>query len=175
MGSEMCIRDRYDPDKYVSVATLRENIVFGKLSNSNADGILELRTLAGSVSRELGFANQLLKAGLDYDIGAGGRRLTPIQRRKLNLARALIRRSDYYVFNKPLPGLERHTQEEIVQNVLAFLGQQENDPAVIWVLSNISLSRLFDKVVMFDGGAILEEGSYETLEQESGTFKALVA
>lgn len=167
--------ERYDPDKYVSVATLRENIVFGKLSNSNADGIVELRTLAGSVSRELGFANQLLKAGLDYDIGAGGRRLTPIQRRKLNLARALIRRSDYYVFNKPLPGLERHTQEEIVQNVLAFLGQQENDPAVIWVLSNISLSRLFDKVVMFDGGAILEEGSYETLEQESGTFKALVA
>ncbi|MNL77624.1 hypothetical protein D3C87_2038530 [compost metagenome] len=62
-----------------------------------------------------------------------------------------------------------------MQNVLAFLGQQENDPAVIWVLSNISLSRLFDKVVMFDGGAILEEGSYETLEQESGTFKALVA
>ncbi len=167
--------ERYDPDKYVSVATLRENIVFGKLSNSNADGIIELRTLAASVSRELGFANQLLKAGLDYDIGAGGRRLTPIQRRKLNLARALIRRSDYYVFNKPLPGLEKHTQEEIVQNVLAFLGQQENDPAVIWVLSNISLSRLFDKVVMFDGGAILEEGSYETLEQESGTFKALVA
>jgi putative ABC transport system ATP-binding protein len=167
--------ERYDPDKYVSVATLRENIVFGKLSNRNAEALTELRALAGSVSRELGFADEMLKAGLEFDIGAGGRRLTPVQRRKLNLARALIRRSDYYIFNKPLPGLERHAQEEIVQNVLAFLGQQENDPAVIWVLSNISLSRLFDRVVMFDAGAILEEGSYETLEQESGTFKALVA
>jgi putative ABC transport system ATP-binding protein len=167
--------ERYDPDKYVSVATLRENIVFGKLSNRNADGVAELRALAAKVSQELGFSDQLVRAGLDYDIGAGGRRLTPVQRRKLNLARALLRRSDYYVFNKPLPGLERHAQEEIVQNVLAFLRQQENDPAVIWVLSNISLSRLFDRVVMFDGGAILEEGSYETLEQESGTFKALVA
>jgi putative ABC transport system ATP-binding protein len=167
--------ERYDPDKYVSVATLRENIVFGKLSNRNADGIAELRDLAGSVSRELGFREQLVKAGLEFDIGAGGRRLTPIQRRKLNLARALVRRSDYYIFNKPLPGLERHAQEEIVQNVLAFLRRQENDPGVIWVLSNISLSRLFDKVIMFDGGVILEEGSYETLEQESGTFKALVA
>ncbi len=167
--------ERYDPDKYVSVASLRENIVFGKLSNRNADGVAELRSLAASVSQELGFGDQLVKAGLEYDIGAGGRRLTPIQRRKLNLARALIRRSDFYVFNKPLPGLERHAQEEIVQNVLAFLRQQENDPAVVWVLSNISLSRLFDKVVMFDGGAILEEGSFETLEQESGTFKALVA
>ncbi|SFA92202.1 putative ABC transport system ATP-binding protein [Rhizobium sp. NFR07] len=167
--------ERYDPDKYVSVATLRENIVFGKLSNRNADGVAELRALASKVSQELGFSDQLVRAGLDYDIGAGGRRLTPIQRRKLNLARALLRRSDYYVFNKPLPGLERHAQEEIVQNVLAFLRQQENDPAVIWVLSNISLSRLFDRVVMFDSGAILEEGSYETLEQESGTFKALVA
>jgi putative ABC transport system ATP-binding protein len=167
--------ERYDPDGYVSVATLRENIVFGKLSNRNADGVAELRSLAASVAQELGFSDQLVKAGLEFDIGAGGRRLTPIQRRKLNLARALIRRSDYYVFNKALPGLERHAQEEIVQNVLAFLRQQENDPAVIWVLSNISLSRLFERVVMFDGGAILEEGSYEALEQESGTFKALVA
>jgi putative ABC transport system ATP-binding protein len=167
--------ERYDPDKYVSVATLRENIIFGKLSNRNADGVAELRALAAKVSQELGFGDELVKAGLEFDIGTGGRRLTPIQRRKLNLARALIRRSDYYVFNKPLPGLERHAQEEIVQNVLAFLSRQENDPAVIWVLSNISLSRLFDRVVMFDGGAILEEGSYETLEQESGTFKALVA
>eukprot|EP00913_Durusdinium_trenchii_P027028 g25363.t1 len=106
--------ERYDPDRYVSVATLRENIVFGKLSNRNADGVAELRSLAASVSAELGFRDQLVKAGLEYDIGSGGRRLTPVQRRKLNLARALIRRSDYYIFNKPLPGLERHAQEEIV-------------------------------------------------------------
>jgi len=167
--------ERYDPDRYMSFATLRENILFGKLAHRNAEAPNEIREIATKISRERGFYHQLLRVGLDFDIGAGGRRLTLIQRQKLNLARAIIRRSNFYIFNKALPGLERRLQEEIVTDVLTYLGQQENNPTIVWVLSNISLSRLFGRVVMFDKGEIVEDGLYETLREESGIFSSLVA
>ncbi|MBW6422401.1 ABC transporter ATP-binding protein [Rhizobium sp. XQZ8] len=167
--------ERYDQGKYMSFATLRENILFGKIAHRNAEAPTEIREIAGRISRERGFYHQLLRVGLDFDIGAGGRRLTLIQRQKLNLARAIIRRSNFYIFNKALPGLERRLQEEIVTDVLTYLRQQDNNPTVVWVLSNISLSRLFGRVVMFDKGEIVEDGLYETLREESGIFSTLVA
>ncbi|MDQ0456115.1 ABC transporter ATP-binding protein [Rhizobium paknamense] len=167
--------ERYDPHRYVSAATLRENIVFGKLVSRNPEAPAKFRKLAVKLSRERGLTERFLGLGLDFDIGSGGRRLTIIQRHKLNLARALVRRSDFYVFNKPLPGLDRRAQEEIVRDVLAFLREQDNYPSVIWVLSNTSLSKMFDRVVVFDRGTVVADGSFETLGNENGIFKALVA
>lgn len=167
--------ERYHPDRYMSFATLQENVLFGKIANRNADAPAEIYAIATRIARQRGFYNQLLRIGLDFDIGAGGRRLTVIQRQKLNLARAIIRRSNFYVFNKALPGLERRLQEEIVTDVLAYLGHQDNNPTIVWVLSNITLSRLFGRVVMFDKGEIVEDGLYERLREESGIFSTLVA
>ncbi|WP_027487776.1 ABC transporter transmembrane domain-containing protein [Allorhizobium undicola] len=167
--------ERYDPHRYISAATLRENIVFGKLVNRNADAPAKFRRLAVRLSKEKGLHERLLALGLEFDIGSGGRRLTIVQRHKLNLARALARRSDFYVFNKPLPGLDRRAQEEIVKDVLAFLREQDNYPSIIWVLSNTSLSKMFDRVVVFDRGSVVADGSFETLGNENGIFKALVA
>jgi putative ABC transport system ATP-binding protein len=167
--------ERYDPHKYMSAATLRENILFGKLSHRSPDAPAKIRNVAARLLREMGLYESFIGLGLDYDVGASGRRLTLIQRHKLSLARALVRRSSYYVFNKPLPGLDRRVQEEIVKNVLHFLQEQDNNPSVVWVLSNTSLSRLFHRVIVFDRGHVVEDGTFETLDMKSGIFKSLVA
>jgi putative ABC transport system ATP-binding protein len=167
--------ERYDPHRYMGAATLRENILFGKLSHRSPDAPAKIRKVASRLTREMGLYESFIGLGLSYDVGASGRRLTPVQRHKLSLARALVRRSNYYVFNKPLPGLDRRVQEDIVKNVLQFLQQQDNNPSVIWVLSNTSLSRLFHRVIVFDRGSVVEDGSYETLDEKSGIFRSLVA
>lgn len=167
--------ERYDPHRYMASATLRENIIFGKLVQRNPDALTKFREIATVLSREKGLSDRFLALGLEFDIGSGGRRLTIAQRHKLNLARALVRRCDYYVFNKALPGLDRRAQEEIVRDVLAFLREQDNDPTIMWVLSNTTLSKNFDRVVIFDAGSVVADGSFETLEKENGIFRTLVA
>jgi putative ABC transport system ATP-binding protein len=127
------------------------------------------------VMRKQGVYERVLAVGLDFNLGAGGKRLGPLQRQKLNLARALIRKSEYYVFNRPLPGLDPRQQEEIVERVITFLKQNNNNPAIVWVLSNATLSRMFDRVIVVHQGLISADGSYETLAQENGTFKDMVA
>jgi putative ABC transport system ATP-binding protein len=167
--------ERYDPHRYMASATLRENVIFGKLVHRNPGALAKFREIAQRLSIQKGLSDRFLALGLEFDVGSGGRRLTIAQRHKLNLARALVRRCDYYIFNKPLPGLDRRAQEEIVRDVLAFLQQQDNDPTIMWVLSNTSLSKNFDRVVVFDNGSVVADGSFETLDKENGIFKTLVA
>lgn len=167
--------ERYDPHRYMAAATLRENVLFGKLSNRVADAPAKIRQVAGRLMRENGLFESFIALGLDFDVGNSGRRLTLAQRHKLSLARALVRRSDFYILNRALPGLDRRAQEEIVTSVIDFLREQDNDPSIVWVLSNTSLSRLFHRVVVFDRGTVVEDGAFEALDKESDIFKSLVA
>jgi putative ABC transport system ATP-binding protein len=127
------------------------------------------------VLHDQGLYERVLAVGLNFNVGAGGKRLSPLQRQKLNLARALIRRSDYYIFNRPLPGLDHRLQEAIVESVITFLHREDDKPAIIWVLSNVSLTRMFDRVVVFNQGALAADGTYETLNEENAIFQKMVA
>lgn len=167
--------ERYDPHRYMAAATLRENVLFGKLSHRVADAPAKIRKIAGEIMREKGLFDSFIALGLSFEVGTAGRRLTLTQRHKLSLARALVRRSDFYIFNRALPGLDRRVQEEIVKSVMDFLREQDNDPSIIWVLSNTSLSRLFHRVIVFDRGTVAEDGTFEALDRESGIFRSLVA
>ncbi|WP_137129152.1 ABC transporter transmembrane domain-containing protein [Rhizobium sp. FY34] len=167
--------ERYDPHRYMAAATLRENVLFGKLSNRVADAPAKIRQVAGRLMHENGLFESFIALGLDFDVGNSGRRLTLAQRHKLSLARALVRRSDFYILNRALPGLDKRVQEEIVTSVIDFLREQDNDPSIVWVLSNTSLSRLFHRVVVFDRGSVVADGAFEALDKESDIYKSLVA
>ena len=167
--------ERYDPDRYMASATLRDNILFGRISHKHADGAERIRSIAVDLFRERGIEDRVLAVGLDFDVGAGGKRLTSVQRLKVNLARALVRHSTYYILNRPLPGLDVRLQDQVVRNVLELLGRRENNPAIVWVLSNPSLANLFDRVVVFDRGVLVEDGTHETLTEKGGIFKELLS
>ncbi|AYM63324.1 ABC transporter ATP-binding protein [Agrobacterium fabrum] len=165
----------YDPTKYMSATSLLDNILFGKVSHRYTDASRRITRIVADVMRKQGVYERVLAVGLDFNLGAGGKRLGPLQRQKLNLARALIRKSDYYVFNRPLPGLDPRQQEEIVERVITLLKQNNNNPSIVWVLSNAHLSRMFERVIVVHQGLITADGSYETLAEENGTFKDMVA
>ncbi|MFK0385839.1 ABC transporter transmembrane domain-containing protein [Agrobacterium sp. NPDC090273] len=165
----------YDPSKYMSATSLMDNILLGKISYRYSDASRRITKIVADVMRKRGVYERVLAVGLDFNLGSGGKRLGPLQRQKLNLARALMRKSDYYIFNRPLPGLDHRLQEEIVERVITFLKQNNNNPSIVWVLSNATLSRMFDRVIVVHQGSITADGSYETLAQENGTFKEMVA
>src|SRR5690606_26934521 len=101
-----------------------------------------------------------LTIGMEYNVGTGGRRLTSVQRQKLGMARAIIRQSTYYVFNRPLPGLDNRVQTQIVRDTLELIRKRESNASVIWVLSNNTLVDLFDRVLIFDRGKLAEDGPH---------------
>lgn len=158
--------ERYDNSRYMASASVMDNVLFGRISHKHADGSERIRTIARTLLNTLGLYDQVLALGLNYHVGAGGRRLTGVQRQKVGLARSLIRHSDYYIFNRPLPGLDHRIQDQIVRNVLELTRHNNNNPAVVWVLSNPALTTLFDRVVVFERGTLTADGKPDLISNK---------
>ncbi len=150
--------ERYDPDRYLVAGNLIDNIVFGKINQKFSDADRQIReVLLGLLRAQPALYAQVFAMGLEYHLGAAGRRLTVQQRQKLNFARALLRRSDVYVFNRALSALDAATQDQIVRATLEFLRRQGDDPAVIWVLVSKAYAGYFQRVITFGNGSVLTD------------------
>ncbi|HEY0275657.1 MAG TPA: hypothetical protein VGC31_06270, partial [Paenirhodobacter sp.] len=150
----------YEADAYLRNATLLENILFGKINRRFGHAEERIAEVVRGVIRDAFAAKPALRArimsiGLAYDIGPGGRKLATLQRQKLALARMLIRKSAYYVFNEPLAGADPALQDRMIGKVLDFLAAQPDPPGVIWVLTNKALLSHFGTVAEFSGGRLI--------------------
>lgn len=166
--------EMYDPDRYTTSASLLDNVLFGRISQKHADGSDRIQTAARELLEKRGLYQTVFSIGLDFEVGAGGKRLTTGQRQKLNLARALLRRSEYYVFNRPLSGLDQRAQDQIVANALDLLRRDGRDPGVVWVLSSTLQAGLFDRVIVFKDGALVEDGHHSALIEQNGVYKQMM-
>ncbi|MFA1626330.1 ABC transporter transmembrane domain-containing protein [Rhizobium mongolense] len=167
--------ERHDPERFTSSATLMDNVLFGRIAYQQADASDRIRTIMSELFDALDLYDDVLSIGLEFDVGSGGKRLTMVQRQKLNLARALLKRSDYFIFNRPLPALDQRVQDQIIRNVVQDLHEEGKRPAIIWVLSNARLAEIFDRILLFNRGDLVEAGNYPELSEKNGMFKELLS
>lgn len=167
--------EQYNTKKYNTSANLIDNILVGRNSQRHADGPERIRKIVRDILRELGLFQGVIEIGLEYAAGVGGKRLTLGQRQKLNLARALLKRADFIILNRPLTALDQQIQRKIAASVLAITGENGRKPAVIWVLSNAALATMFDRIVVFDRGRIVGDGDFDRLMAGNTVFQRLLS
>ncbi|MGB3391225.1 MAG: ABC transporter ATP-binding protein [Pseudaminobacter sp.] len=165
----------YDPTRYIVAATVMDNVLFGRVRHNHPEGPERIRTIVFSILEEIGLDNEVLDVGLDFNVGVGGRRLTGAQRQKLDVARALLKRADYLILNRPLLALDQRAQDQILRNVLEEVRRDGREPAVMWVLGNPSMAAMFDRVLAFDAGQLVGDGTYEALHQKNSVFRSMVS
>ena len=95
--------ERYDPEQFIASASLMDNVLFGRIGFTQADSSERVNTILRDIFDRLDLFESVLSIGMDFDVGSGGKRLTNVQRQKLNVARALLKRADYVIFNRPCP------------------------------------------------------------------------
>jgi len=169
--------ERYDPGRFAAAASLMDNVLFGRIGHQHADGPERIRAIVRELFDELGLYDDVLGVGLDFNVGAAGRRLTVAQRQKVDVARALIKRADYLIFNRPMSVIDQRVQDQILRNILKLEAARPEGqrPAIVWVLSNPAMSQFFDRVVVFDRGMLAEDGTHDALSSQNGIFKGLLA
>lgn len=74
-----------------------------------------------------------------------------------------------------MTALDNTSREQIARNVLALKQSATGNSAIVWILADTSLTRLFGRVIVFDGSALTEDGSYSDLIEEDGLLKELVS
>ena len=111
---------------------------------------------------------QALRAlGLDGRARDKVRQLSGGQRRRLELARALLHEPRLLLADEPTVGLDIHSRQAILQQVRD--GCRDRDVGVLWATHLVDEVRPQDQVVILHQGRVLAQGQAERLMAESGT------
>jgi len=161
----------YDFGKYNSAATLLDNILFGRVVYGQAQAETRIRTLLTEVMSELHLRDSVIEVGLDYNVGVAGRRLPATQRQKLGIARALIKRPQFLVVNEAVAVFDGRTQDRMRDNILA----SADGRGVFWIANRPSQVEPFDRIVVMQGGKIVENGTPAELAARGGLYAELMA
>jgi ATP-binding cassette subfamily C protein len=97
-----------------------------------------------------------LPDGLETLVGDRGIRLSGGERQRIALARALLRRPTLIVLDEPTSALDTET-EQVVRATLARLHGRHT---VLIVAHRLSTARDADKIVVLDGGRVVESGPW---------------
>jgi ABC-type multidrug transport system fused ATPase/permease subunit len=163
--------ERFDVSRYTAAATLQENIVFGKLVYGHARGVDRVRAAIAEVVNALGLREAVIEVGLDFQVGVGGSRLSTVQRQKLALARAVLKRPDVLVLNEATAVLDAGSQSRIT----AALLEEFKGRCLIWTLHRASFARAFDRVIVVRSGRVVEQGRFEELNRPGSVLAELIA
>ncbi|MBG03197.1 MAG: multidrug transporter [Rhodospirillaceae bacterium] len=160
----------FDDEAYCPAASLQDNILFGKVAYGHAHADTRVGDLMQELIEELELTRTVVDVGLEFPAGVGGARLTNLQRQKLAISRALLKRSDMTIINEATEALDVQTQERVIANVLEDCAGR----GVIWVMNRAGAARHFDHVLVMQDGRVAEQGPFDELNGRAGAFKKLL-
>lgn len=143
--------------------TVRENIALGDPSLS-MEAVMDAAKLAGAHAF-------ILEMGEGYDslIGERGSRLSGGQRARIAIARALATNPKLLLLDEATASLD-YESERLIQDNMARISQGRT---VLIVAHRLSTLRLADRILVLDGGRLVEVGHHSSLIQHQGRYASL--
>ena len=140
--------------------TLRNNLL---LADPEAnDEALELALERARISSFI----ERLPDGLDTYVGEHGSRLSGGERRRLAVARALLKDAPLLVLDEPTANLDTVTELE----VLASVWEAARDRAALLVTHRLVGMEEMHEILVMDAGRIVERGAHEQLLAAGGLY-----
>ena len=103
-------------------------------------------------------------------VGEGGSKLSGGQKQRLSIARAVYKNPPIMVLDEATSALDTKS-EKLVQIALNNMMQNRTSLVIAHRLSTIQNA---DKIIVMDGGKIIEQGNHNTLIDENGVYANLV-
>ena len=110
-----------------------------------------------------------LPEGLDTFLGEGGARLSGGQRQRVAIARALLRDAPVLLLDEATSALDAES-ERLVQDALERLMASRT---TIVIAHRLATVRAAQRIVVMDGGRIVEEGTHQALTARGGLYARL--
>jgi len=143
--------------------TIRSNILYGNASASD-DEIINACKFAAAQD----FVEKLPNK-YETIIGENGIKLSGGQKQRLSIARAILKDSPIILLDEATSSLDSES-EVVIQKAIENLTKNKTTIIIAHRLSTITNC---DKILVFDDGQIVDEGSHEFLVKNSSTYKNL--
>jgi ATP-binding cassette subfamily B multidrug efflux pump len=144
--------------------TVASNLRYGKTDATEAEmwEALDIAQAADFVAQ--------MPGGLEASITQGGANVSGGQRQRLSIARAVIRRPEFYVFDDAFSALDLATDARL----RAALAPITRDAVMIVVAQRVSTIRQADHILVLEDGDVMGLGTHDELLMSCPTYQEIV-
>ncbi len=154
----------YVPQKNVLFSgNIGENLNFGKENGTEEDW----EQAAGVACADEFISKR--KQGYYDMIAQGGTNLSGGQRQRMAIARAMMKKTEIYVFDDSFSALDMKTDRQLRENLKKNIG----DATVIMVAQRISTIVDADRILVVDDGQIVGNGTHEELLKSCSLYREI--
>ena len=156
--------------EYMFSHSIFENLVYGNLKTDNSSAASDLMTkITDLLTKE--HLDEVIDAGLDYEVGSKGDRLSGGQQQKVALARAFLKEPEILIMDEATASLDNASQALIQRFIETEL---KGKSTVVAVMHRLDALPSYDKILVMRSGRVVESGNYEELMKAKGIFYGLV-
>ena len=144
--------------------TVYNNIAFGLSREVSEQEVIDALKRANAYE----FVQELPN-GIRTSIGNNGLKLSGGQRQRISIARALLKNAPVLIFDEATSALDNES-ERVVQQALESLTKSCTTIVIAHRLSTVENA---DKIVVMDGGKVVESGKHKELLEQGGLYTRL--
>ena len=146
--------------------TVRDNITFGNpdATDEEVEGAAKVAGIHGQIS---GFPD-----GYDTMVGEWGITLSGGQKQRVAIARALVKDPGILILDDATSSVDAETEKSIQEALRGTLKASSGRTTFI-VAHRLSTILLADRVVVLEGGRVVEEGAHDELLRCGGRYSAM--
>ncbi|MGN0105394.1 ABC transporter ATP-binding protein [Methanobrevibacter ruminantium] len=157
------LRERisYAPQKAILFeGTIRSNMLIGKEDASDEE-----------IEKALKMAEVDFIESLDDGVSQGASNYSGGQKQRLQLARSILGKRDFYLFDDCFSALDMNTEAKVKENLKSL---KENSSMLI-VSQRISTIMDADEIIVLDEGEIIDKGSHDYLNENCKIYREIVS
>ena len=147
--------------------SVRENILYGR-PDATEEEMLEAARQAEAHKFILDLEDQQGRTGYDAQVGERGVKLSGGQRQRITLARAILKDAPILLLDEATSALDSEVEAEIQKTLYGMM----EGKTVIAIAHRLSTISQMDRILVLDGGKIVEEGNHEALLAKGGLYHA---
>ncbi|UCF14437.1 MAG: ABC transporter ATP-binding protein [Phycisphaerales bacterium] len=150
-------------DPFILPVSIAENIAFGRPDATQA----EIAEAAKAANADI-FISRLAE-GYDTLVGERGATLSGGEKQRLAIARALLKDAAVLILDEPTSALDARTERQLME----ALERLTKSRTTLIIAHRLSTIRNADRVVVLEGGRVVQVGSHDELMASGGLYRDL--